>query len=280
MLNVFIGLFMVLHGLVHGLYSGQSVRLFELRPGMGWPDGSWAFSKIFSEKAVRALASILFIIAGLGFVTGGIFIFIKQPFWRPVVMSSSLFSSILFILFWDGKIKKLAELKMYGLSSASKHPTLTEHGAIPIDYRTQDFAEKIRQTEPKGLDFVFNGMGPEYFKTSLMTLHRGGILVHYGAPQSFGGFLRLLVKLITHNLIPNGKKIKGYGTHREGVETFKEDWTALFDLLKDGKIRPIIAKRFPLLKAPKAYELLESGSVTGNVVLLAQELFKEQSPKT
>jgi len=36
---------------------------------------------------------------------------------------------------------------------------------------------------------------------------------------------------------------------------------------------PLITKRLPLLKAKKANELLESGNVTGNVVLLAPELF-------
>jgi hypothetical protein len=36
--------------------------------------------------------------------------------------------------------------------------------------------------------------------------------------------------------------------------------------------RPIIAARFPLLEAANANELLESGSVAGNVVLLAAEL--------
>lgn len=88
-----------------------------------------------------------------------------------------------------------------------------------------------------------------------------------------------MVKLITTNLLPNGKAIKGCGTHREGVDTFKEDWTALFQLLEEGKIKPAVAKRFPLLEAVQAYELLQSGHVTGNLVLLAPEIFKEHTPK-
>jgi NADPH:quinone reductase-like Zn-dependent oxidoreductase len=175
------------------------------------------------------------------------------------------------------QLGRLAGIKMYGLASRSKHSILTEYEAIPIDYRTQDVVEEIRQAEPAGLDFVFNGMGPEYFGRGLSLLHRGGILVAYGAPQSFGDFLSLVVKLITTNLLPNGKSIKGYGTHREGVDTFKEDWTALFELLKEGKIKPIVAQRFPLLEAVQAYALLQSGEVTGNLVLLAPEIFDEHS---
>jgi len=115
MLDIIIGLFMVLHGLVHLLYFGQSARLFELRPGMLWPDGSWAFSKVFGEKAVRSLAYILFILGALGFVVGGIIIFANQRYWRPVVMVSSIFSSILYIVFWDGKLKKLDDKGGFGV---------------------------------------------------------------------------------------------------------------------------------------------------------------------
>jgi NADPH:quinone reductase-like Zn-dependent oxidoreductase len=100
-------------------------------------------------------------------------------------------------------------------------------------------------------------------------------LVHYGGPQSFARFLLLLVKFICYNLLLNGKKLEGYGTHRLGLELFEPDWTALFKLLEEGQIKPIIAARFPLLEARKANELLESGQVTGNIVLLAPELLKD-----
>ena len=170
------------------------------------------------------------------------------------------------------QLGKVLGLKIYGLASPSKHSTLIENGAIPIDYHRPDWVAEIRRVEPDGIDFVFNGMGEEYFERGLAVLRRGGVLVHYGGPQSFGRFLLLVVKLIGYNLLPNGKKIIGYGTHRESNEQFKADWTALFKLLEEGQIQPVIAGRFPLLEAPKAYELLERGKVAGNLVLLAPEL--------
>lgn len=169
------------------------------------------------------------------------------------------------------QLGKLAGLKMYGLASPGKFHILIEYGATPIDYHTQDFVEVLRQVEPEGIDYVFNGMDEAYFGRGLAVLKRGGVLVSYGAPQSFAGFLRFLGKYISNNLLPNGKSIAGYGTHRLGVDLFKEDWTALFKLLEDGKIKPILAGKYPLLEAVKAYELLESGQVTGNLVLLAPE---------
>jgi hypothetical protein len=40
MLKVIFGIFIILHGLVHMLYFGQSQKLFELQAGMTLPDGS------------------------------------------------------------------------------------------------------------------------------------------------------------------------------------------------------------------------------------------------
>jgi len=170
------------------------------------------------------------------------------------------------------ELGRLANLTMYGIASRGKHNVLTEYGATPIDYRTQDFVQVIREAEPGGLDFVFNGMGEEYLTRGMAVLRRGGALVHYGGPESFSSFLLLVAELILFNLLPNGKTIKGYGTHRLGVDLFEEDWNKLFKLLEDGQIKPIIAKKFPILEAAKANELLESGQVIGNIVLLAPEL--------
>ena len=40
MLKIFFAVFLILHGLVHLLYLGQSAGTFELQPGLNWPDGS------------------------------------------------------------------------------------------------------------------------------------------------------------------------------------------------------------------------------------------------
>lgn len=167
---------------------------------------------------------------------------------------------------------KLAGLKMYGIASKRKQKVLEEYGAIPIDYHTEDFLTVMMSLEPEGIDYVFNGMGEEYFERGLKVLRRGGVLVHYGGPRSFLRFMLLAGKFILYNLLPNGKKIKGYGTHTGNINQFIGDWEKLFELLGEGKIKPIIAERFPILEAAKANELLESGQVIGNVVLLTPEL--------
>jgi hypothetical protein len=107
--TIIIGIFLILHGLVHLLYFGQSRRLFELRPRMVWPDGSWVFSKLLGAETTRLLASISLILAAIGFVAGGLGIFTGQSWWRPVVVGSATFSTAIYILFWDGKFQALDE---------------------------------------------------------------------------------------------------------------------------------------------------------------------------
>jgi len=108
-LRLAIGIFIVLHGLVHLLYLGQSRRIFELQPGMVWPDGSWAFSRLLGNEVTRGLASIFCLLAAIGFVAGGTGLLVSQGWWRPVVVGSAAFSAAIFLLLWDGKVQKLAD---------------------------------------------------------------------------------------------------------------------------------------------------------------------------
>ncbi len=55
MVRILFGIFIVLHGLVHLLYFGQSARYFELQPGMVWPNGSWVVSKLLGKKQIEFL---------------------------------------------------------------------------------------------------------------------------------------------------------------------------------------------------------------------------------
>jgi NADPH2:quinone reductase len=49
---------------------------------------------------------------------------------------------------------------------------------------------------------------------------------------------------------------------------FRQDLIALFDLLQQKKIKPLIAQRLPLAEARRAHELLGEQGVTGKIVLL------------
>ena len=107
MFRIIFGVFLVLHGFVQLLYFGQSSRYFELQPGMAWPDGAWAFSRLLGNETTRLLASIFLVLAGIGFAIGGAGILVKQAWWRTVVVGVAAFSAVIYFLLWDGAWQNL-----------------------------------------------------------------------------------------------------------------------------------------------------------------------------
>ena len=49
---------------------------------------------------------------------------------------------------------------------------------------------------------------------------------------------------------------------------FAEDFEMLLELLREGKINPVVAERLPLAEARHAHELLESSASKGKLVLV------------
>jgi hypothetical protein len=115
MWTIIAGIFFMAHGIVHLLYAGQSRRYFELKPGMIWPDGSWAFSKLIGDEPTRLLAAVLLALTALSFIIAGAALLFRQEWWRPTVIVSAAFSTVIFFLFWDGKVQVLDEKGLVGV---------------------------------------------------------------------------------------------------------------------------------------------------------------------
>jgi len=103
------GIFLILHGIVHLLYAGQSGRVFELRPGMTWPDSSWLFSKLLGDPVTRLVVVVLLALAALGYIVSGFGLFLHQSWWRSATVWIAIFSTTIFLVFWDGKFQTLDE---------------------------------------------------------------------------------------------------------------------------------------------------------------------------
>lgn len=115
MIRILVGVFIVLHGLVHLLYFGQSARFFELQPGLDWPDAAWAFSSYLGSETTRMLANILLVVAALLFIGSGAGVLFKQTWWRLAVIAAAVFSTVLYFLLWNGKFERLADNGWVGI---------------------------------------------------------------------------------------------------------------------------------------------------------------------
>jgi hypothetical protein len=115
MARFLIGVFIVLHGLVHLWYVVLSQRLVELQGDMGWTGESWIFSSLLGEGATRSLASVLYAVATIGFVAGGIGMLVRQDWWRTAVMGAAALSAATVVLFWDGGSDLIVQKGLIGL---------------------------------------------------------------------------------------------------------------------------------------------------------------------
>ena len=176
------------------------------------------------------------------------------------------------------QLGKLNGLEMYGTASKSIQDFVASLGATPIDYRNEDFVERIHNLTAEGVDVVFDPIGGENFKRSFSVLRKGGLLVAYGfynAVMGKDGSIPVdFLKLKLWNFMPNGRSTAFYSINdlrKEHPDWFSEDLTQLFDLLRNSEIKPIIAKRLLLAEVRQAHELVEKAEVQGKIVLVVSE---------
>jgi NADPH2:quinone reductase len=80
--------------------------------------------------------------------------------------------------------------------------------------------------------------------------------------------------MFTLNLVPDERKFMLYSIQtlkRLKPDWFHEDLILLFNLLEQGKIKPIIAERMPLNRAAQSHELLAGGSATAKIMLICND---------
>jgi NADPH:quinone reductase-like Zn-dependent oxidoreductase len=172
------------------------------------------------------------------------------------------------------ELARLENLIIYGTASAEKHEPLKKFGATLIDYRHENFVEKMKQLAPGGIDFAFDGLGGQSFNRSLKTIKPGGLLIAYGFSNAVKKGKSALIfdfirfKLMT--ILPSSHRMTFYSItdfRNQHPDWFGNDLNRLFELLLTSKIRPFIWKRLPLSEARKAHELIEQSKPIGKIIL-------------
>jgi NADPH2:quinone reductase len=181
------------------------------------------------------------------------------------------------------QLAKLAGVEICGTCSARGAAVVRELGGIPIDYKNADFVKEIHRLT--GVDAVFDGIGGENLWSSRDALREGGCVVTYGFQSTLSGGriasgsggrhpIRESAELgwfVVRNWFkPGRKRMAPYSIQwlmRFRPAWFRHDLLTLMDLLKEGKIKPLIAERMPLEGARRAHEMLGEGGVLGKIVL-------------
>jgi NADPH:quinone reductase-like Zn-dependent oxidoreductase len=194
----------------------------------------------------------------------------------------------------------LAGLRLYGTASARDREAVERLGAVAIDYRNEDFLARVRELPKNGVDVVLDGLGGSISLRSFRALRPGGRLVVFGAystlvdgRRSWPQWIKWYATTVSvallgalsprrrvlpyriqklhegHQVIPMGSRrppLVGGGPRHP--DRYREDFAALLELLREGKIRPVVAERLPLADAQRAHELLPRTAATGKIVLV------------
>jgi NADPH:quinone reductase-like Zn-dependent oxidoreductase len=192
------------------------------------------------------------------------------------------------------ELGKAAGLRMFGTAAGRDRDKVEQLGAVPIDYRNEDFVKRIRELTADGVDVVSDSLGGPISLRSFRVLRPGGRLVVFGRydtlkdghknwPAVFKWYGSVVTVFLLGALSPR-KKVMKYQIQRfrdsaaqrtgaVGGEPrypawFEEDFRALVELLRRGEIHPVVAERLPLTEARHAHEMLESAAAKGKLVLV------------
>jgi NADPH:quinone reductase-like Zn-dependent oxidoreductase len=141
----------------------------------------------------------------------------------------------------DGKLEKAREL-------GADHV---------INHSKEDFADKVNEfTNGRGVDLVFEHIGPDTWEKSMLCLKRGGRIVTCGATSG------PTVSLDVRFLFAKQLSISGcyMGSRRDLLKILK--------LIESGRLKPVVDSVFPLKDAVAAQTKMLDRKQFGKIVLV------------
>jgi len=169
-------------------------------------------------------------------------------------------------------LARIAGVETWGAAHGKYAAMIRDLGATPIDYEREDFARVL----PDGFDVVFDGIGEDGYRRSFASLKPGGLLIAIGysasvqAKQRIGSILAMIGRMYLWGCLPGGKRTRFYSINvmrARHPKWFKHDLAILFDLLRQGLIKPNVAERISFDAVSDAHRRLEAGGLEGKLVL-------------
>lgn len=258
-----------------------SGTIAELGPGVtGWSVGQSVCALLagggYAEYTAVPAAQLLPLPDGVGLVEAAALPEVACTVWSNLMMTARLEPGALLLIHGGASgigthatqvARALGTRVAVTAGSAEKLEVCSELGAeILINYRDEDFAERIRQEG--GADVILDIMGAKYLDRNIDALADGGRVVTIGmqggvkAELNIAKLLGKRAGVIATAL--RSRPVDGPG----GKAAIVEQVTAnVWPLIAAGRVRPIIGAELPIEEAAEAHRLLQSGEVTGKVLL-------------
>jgi NADPH2:quinone reductase len=138
---------------------------------------------------------------------------------------------------------------------------------IAINYAQENFAESLRaQNGGKGADVILDVVGAKYLQQNVDALADYGRLIVIGlqggtkGELDLGQLLRKRAAVVATALRPRPVEEKG------AIMTAVRD--AVWPLIADGRVHPLVDKTFPLDQVRAAHEYFDAGEHVGKILLV------------
>lgn len=140
-----------------------------------------------------------------------------------------------------------------------------------INYKTTDFVETtLSYTASRGVDMVVDIIGGDYVAKNYQVAAKFGRIIQIGMmkgnPKALN-MMPLMVKRLTHT----GSTMRSR-TIEEKTLIAKQLKEQVWEMLQEGKIKPIINKVYPLSRVKEAHEHMESGDLIGKIILINNDI--------
>jgi len=149
---------------------------------------------------------------------------------------------------------------------AEKLKVARDNGADDtIDYRQEDFVERVMAlTDGKGADVIYDSVGGDIFDKSLKCIAWNGRLLVIGFASGTIPTVKAN-RILLKNIAITGLH---WGAHAaKEPAKIRQTMDALFELYGQGKIRPVIYKRYSLEELPQALAALGGRRTYGKVIV-------------
>ncbi|WNZ55176.1 NAD(P)H-quinone oxidoreductase [Microbulbifer sp. MKSA007] len=135
-----------------------------------------------------------------------------------------------------------------------------------VNYRDEDFVSVVREmTDDHGADVILDMVGGSYINSNIRVAANDGRIVNIaylaGAKVEVN-MMPVMLKRLT--LTGSTLRVRSPEV-KAGIAKSLEQ--KVWPLIEAGKVRPQLAAEFPLHQAVEAHKLLESGTITGKIVL-------------
>jgi putative PIG3 family NAD(P)H quinone oxidoreductase len=137
---------------------------------------------------------------------------------------------------------------------------------VAVNYRDGDWAVAVKEaTGGRGADVILDMVGGAYIEKNYQAAAIDGRIVNIAFLQGSRvevDYMRLMMKRLTHT----GSTLRAQSVEAK-ARIAAELESKIWPLLAEGKCRPLIHARFPLVAAADAHALMESNAHIGKIVL-------------